>query len=32
MGGDLINVQYKPNRYCHYESPVVQRLYPNTNL
>jgi hypothetical protein len=22
VGGDLTNVQYKPNQNCHYESPL----------
>jgi hypothetical protein len=24
-GGDLINVQYKPNQYCHYESLLYNK-------
>jgi hypothetical protein len=32
-GSDLTNVQYnKPNQSCHYESPLVQRMYPNKKV
>jgi hypothetical protein len=26
-GGDITNVQYKPNRKCHYESPSPYNEY-----
>jgi hypothetical protein len=31
-GGNVTNVQYKPNQNCHYESRPVQWTYHNENV
>jgi hypothetical protein len=31
-GGNVTNVQYKSNRNCHYETPLVSWVYPNKDL